>query len=1136
MIPVRPAEGMTLANDKDFNIKQKKMQAIILMVIFFIPMCIALFFTGQYFNEKNEADEESLSTDVLSHIVSHMNTMSLSALNRYNSNLYERMNVRVSFLKEDVKNGRYEGQKVFSDGFVAELNGDEIIYPDGAPKGIMKVTPQLITTSIASGQMRTGRLNTLIYSDDTAQAAPGSSVSDTGADEDNSEADTDLTKANADSPETDPDSAQSDTDFIKANADSPQADTDDNAYMTEAEGLTQYNKEITDAVTKEMAEVFSDEISSFSEEDDFDKAIDNNAILSNFEYALSFAPITDKDIFVAVTSEQDFSDYVNLYTLDSLSALKNAADISNGMVFIISESGGNLDIIETYGQMDDLKDFSTSQITQDMLGEKKSDIIDLSGQRCRYVCVEADASFLNSESLYILQIFPTYSSDKQMFHQSLMICMLMLLIFTTLIVYTLSEQRFVVDNVMTKEEAIRYSPQKLRRKLGYAGVVGAISIFIFAFLTQTVGQLHQQIRNGEYTLQLLTGSIRDSIEDQTVQIQTYQEEWYVNCCTLISSYLSERPELATTEKLEELSRILEADYLMVFDSIGREYVSSNNYVGFTLSHGLGSDTTDFQSLLMGIPSIIHAPSVDKTTKQERQFIGVTMTAVDDPNAHGALVISLLPNQTNIAKSFVDVGDEMALTLNKENICFFANSETGEIIDSTQSSLEGRTIKECGLFSASLQDGYMDFGTIDNVDMFIITKTLGNKTFYYASQYLSSMHQNLLFSLLCILLYSVTLLFTVRGLLKNYNDTSYKKWITELLPNLPAMWKNQDTFESSVLGEEIKKTPLQLLRRRRRSAKPAKNKLSLTAIVSKFFNWESRLPEEKASLVFYVGMSLTMLSWIYMILVSEENVTLLRYLLYGDWKRGLNTFSLYCIILTIMIGNLIITISSWILYLFAGFLSSKGDTVCRLIRSIIKYITIIAMIFLSMSYIGLLNSTVIASVGLGSVILSLGAKDIVADILSGILIVFEQTLRIGDMVQYDGKTGLVQEVGMRTTKLELIPANDILEVRNHEIASVINMSKYVSNCFMELHIRNSESLDMIEKLLKDNLERIGKGCDEILSPPTYAGVTKLGSNAALIPLITISVGFTCNQKDYSKAYNYLNKELYLLFKENNISLY
>ena len=69
-------------------------------------------------------------------------------------------------------------------------------------------------------------------------------------------------------------------------------------------------------------------------------------------------------------------------------------------------------------------------------------------------------------------------------------------------------------------------------------------------------------------------------------------------------------------------------------------------------------------------------------------------------------------------------------------------------------------------------------------------------------------------------------------------------------------------------------------------------------------------------------------------------------------------------------------------LLYGVMDAKGETVGRLIRSFINYILIAITVFLTLNFLGVDTATLLASMGLLSLAISLGAKDIVADILSG----------------------------------------------------------------------------------------------------------------------------------------------------------
>ena len=63
-----------------------------------------------------------------------------------------------------------------------------------------------------------------------------------------------------------------------------------------------------------------------------------------------------------------------------------------------------------------------------------------------------------------------------------------------------------------------------------------------------------------------------------------------------------------------------------------------------------------------------------------------------------------------------------------------------------------------------------------------------------------------------------------------------------------------------------------------------------------------------------------------------------------------------------------------------------------------------------------SETVVASIGLASLAVSLGAQGLVADVLAGLSIVFEGEFQVGDIVDIDGFEGTIQQIGVRTTKI------------------------------------------------------------------------------------------------------------------------
>jgi RimJ/RimL family protein N-acetyltransferase len=96
-----------------------------------------------------------------------------------------------------------------------------------------------------------------------------------------------------------------------------------------------------------------------------------------------------------------------------------------------------------------------------------------------------------------------------------------------------------------------------------------------------------------------------------------------------------------------------------------------------MSRGLGQDASDFQRLLLGVPSIVHKPSVNSATGLERQRIGVKLPTED--GRYGALIMALMPEKTSINVDINNIEEQISLIATDGTMCFTADQATGAIL-------------------------------------------------------------------------------------------------------------------------------------------------------------------------------------------------------------------------------------------------------------------------------------------------------------------------------------------------------------------------------------------------------------------------------------------------------------------------
>ena len=203
--------------------------------------------------------------------------------------------------------------------------------------------------------------------------------------------------------------------------------------------------------------------------------------------------------------------------------------------------------------------------------------------------------------------------------------------------------------------------------------------------------------------------------------------------------------------------------------------------------------------------------------------------------------------------------------------------------------------------------------------------------------------------------------------------------------------------------------------------------------------------------------------------------------------------------------------------------------CRLISSVVKYASVIGMLYWCLALIGVDTATLLASAGLLTFAVSLGAKDIVTDIISGLFIIFEGEFRVGDIIQVGGQRGTVMEIGVRTTKINDGSGN-ILVLRNSSISNVVNMTKEHSYAAIEVGIEYGESLERVEAILSRELPEMKKRLPAIIEGPFYKGVSMLADNSVNIKIVA-----ECSESDRGGLTSDLLREMKLLFDVYDISI-
>lgn len=178
---------------------------------------------------------------------------------------------------------------------------------------------------------------------------------------------------------------------------------------------------------------------------------------------------------------------------------------------------------------------------------------------------------------------------------------------------------------------------------------------------------------------------------------------------------------------------------------------------------------------------------------------------------------------------------------------------------------------------------------------------------------------------------------------------------------------------------------------------------------------------------------------------------------------------------------------------------KIKTLMAVFRNILKYILYFIAIVIILDIFGVNTSSILATAGIGGLAISFGAQSLVKDIITGFFILFEDQYSVGDYVTIGDYTGIVEEVGVRVTKLKDF-SGELHIIPNGQITVVTNMGRGPMSSSVVVRIAYEEDIDKAIKVIEEVLDKIKKANDSIIEGPSVLGVTSLGDSGVDITIV------------------------------------
>ena len=194
----------------------------------------------------------------------------------------------------------------------------------------------------------------------------------------------------------------------------------------------------------------------------------------------------------------------------------------------------------------------------------------------------------------------------------------------------------------------------------------------------------------------------------------------------------------------------------------------------------------------------------------------------------------------------------------------------------------------------------------------------------------------------------------------------------------------------------------------------------------------------------------------------------------------------------------------------------------------SFICIGAVVALSIIGFNLQNLAVVFGVlGVG---IGFGLQNIVNNFASGLILLFERPIKVGDIVDVGGQKGTVRKIGLRATIVELFDKTEVI-VPNSEIAStkIINLTLSSRNVRTTVNVSVAYGSD-IDKVIRVLLEIVEAKENIHKDPKPVVAFTEFGASS-----LNFELRFWSLFDHVVDLKNEVNIEIYKKFKEEGIEI-
>ncbi|APH55158.1 Mechanosensitive ion channel [Granulibacter bethesdensis] len=211
-------------------------------------------------------------------------------------------------------------------------------------------------------------------------------------------------------------------------------------------------------------------------------------------------------------------------------------------------------------------------------------------------------------------------------------------------------------------------------------------------------------------------------------------------------------------------------------------------------------------------------------------------------------------------------------------------------------------------------------------------------------------------------------------------------------------------------------------------------------------------------------------------------------------------------------------------------SARMRTLLPMFRTALLIVILAIIIMTVLSEIGVNIAPLLAGAGIVGVAIGFGSQKLVQDLITGIFLLLENAMQVGDSVTLSGLSGTVEHLSIRTIRLRAGDGS-VHIIPFSSVSTVTNANRGIGNAAISVTLALGEDTAQVSQIIRDigaELRAEEEFSDRITGDLSVFGVDKVDISG-----VTITGQIPCTDTGRTPVLREFNRRMYQRFQEAGI---